>query len=229
MNIKMLKAGILICLLVVPALFFVFLKSFGDNTFSLPYYFPELDESGHVQIQNGDTVFHKIPNFNLTNQSGGQTKLSDFSSKIKLVNFFFSRCGTICPIMNKNLSRVQEGFKGDSDVVLLSITVDPEYDTDSVLNIYARGLNDLNGNWHFLTGDKTFIYDLANKEFKLPVSDASMYDSGVTDIDQAFIHSEKVLLLDTENKIRGIYDATDEEEIDRLRLEIKVLKNILNE
>ncbi|MFT5883674.1 MAG: protein SCO1/2 [Arcticibacterium sp.] len=230
MNSKILKAGILITLLVVPALVFLFLKTFGKNEFVLPYYFPELDVRGHTVVEGGDTLFHQIQNFELTNQKDSSLRLSDFDGDIKLVNFFFSRCGVVCPILNSNLARVQETFKGDRSVQLLSISVDPEYDTAEVLGTYANEFGGASlSNWHFLTGDKTYIYKMAIKDFKLPVSDASVYTDELLDVDEMFIHSEKVLLLDGDNFVRGIYDGTDLEEMKRIRLEVKVLKNIMKE
>ncbi|WP_341227713.1 SCO family protein [uncultured Arcticibacterium sp.] len=227
MNKGYFKAGILIVLLVIPALFFVFLKTFGDNQFSLPKYFPVLDESGHVLITEGDTVFNTISDFTLTNQFGEPVVLSQLGDEIKVVSFFFSRCGTICPMMNENLARVQETFKTDSSVNFFSITIDPEFDTPEVLSEYTSEFSPELKQWQLLTGQKEYIYKLAIEEFKLPVADYSGLDSlGNLDVDQAFIHSERALLLDENNFIRGIYDATDLLEIDRLKLEIKVLKDI---
>ncbi|AWW00069.1 SCO family protein [Arcticibacterium luteifluviistationis] len=224
MNRTYFKAGILIVLLVIPALFFVFLKTFGDNQFSLPKYFPVLDESGHVLITEGDTVFNTISDFNLTNQFGDDLAFAELGGDIKVVSFFFTRCGTICPILNRNLARVQESFKADSTVKFLSISIDPEFDTPAVLLKYASEFNPEFKNWQLLTGEKEYIYKLVINEFKLPVADYSGMDSsGNLDIDKAFIHSEKALLLDHDNFVRGIYDATDVLEIDRLKAEIKVL------
>lgn len=227
MNKGFLKAGILIVLLVIPALFFVFLKTFGENEFSLPKYFPVLDETGHVLITEGDTVFNTINDFSLTNQFGETVSLSQFNNEIKIVSFFFTRCGTICPMMNENLARVQETFKSDSSVNFLSISIDPEFDTPTVLSNYGSEFSPELIHWELLTGEKDYIYNLAIDEFKLSVADYSGTDSlGNLDIDKAFIHSEKALLLDEQNYVRGIYDATDLLEIDRLKLEIKVLKDI---
>lgn len=221
------KAGILIVLLVIPALFFLFLKTFGDNEFTLPKYFPELDESGHVQVIDGDTVFHSVVNFTLTNQFDREVSLDEFGDEIKVVSFFFSRCGTICPIMNQNLARVQETFKNDDEVNFLSITIDPEFDSSAVLLNYASEFSPEFKNWQLLTGEKEYIYNVAIKEFKLPVADYSGTDSsGALNVDEAFIHSERALLLDKGNFVRGIYDATDVLEIDRLKAEIKVLKSM---
>ncbi|MDP1813985.1 MAG: SCO family protein [Leadbetterella sp.] len=218
---KYIKTGILLIVLGVPVFVFLFLKFFGENKFDLPHYFPELDASGEVKVVKGDTVFIKAPDFQLKDKNG--EVYSYKKGEISVVSFFFSRCGTICPITNKNLLRVAENFKSDSLVRILSLTVDPIFDTPQVLNEYALELGANYENWVFLTGDKKYIYDLAIKGFKLPVSDASDYDKNIVDIDQTFIHSDKLLLIDKFGHIRGIYEGTNKSEIERLVVEIKVL------
>ncbi len=226
MSKKFLKAGILLGILVIPAFVFVFLNTFGENRFDLPYYFPVLDESGKIVMSEGDTVFHQAPDFVLTAQDGDTFRLNDLARDIKVVNFFFSRCGTICPLMNSTIDRVARNFKDKDPLHFLSVTVDPEFDTPEILRNYARDNQYHLQNRSFLTGDKSYIYDLAIRGFKLPVADASMYDAEVRNIDEQFIHSEKVLLLDGQNYIRGIYDGVDKEDAERLKLEIKVLLDL---
>jgi protein SCO1/2 len=218
---KYIKTGILLIVLGVPVFVFLFLKFFGENKFDLPHYFPELDASGEVKVVKGDTVFIKAPDFQLKDKNG--EVYSYKKGGITIVSFFFSRCGTICPITNKNLLRVAENFKSDSLVSILSLTVDPIFDTPEVLNKYANELGADYKRWMFLTGDKKYIYNLAIKGFKLPVSDASDYDKNIVDIDQTFIHSDKLLLIDKFGHIRGIYEGTNKSEIERLVVEIKVL------
>ena len=218
---KYIKTGILLIVLGVPVFVFLFLKFFGENKFDLPHYFPELDASGEVKVVKGDTVFIMAPDFQLKAQDG--EVYSYKKGGIAVVSFFFSRCGTICPITNKNLLRVAETFKSESSVSILSLTVDPVYDTPQVLKKYARELGAEYKSWMFLTGDKKYIYDLAITGFKLPVSDASEYDKNIVDIDQTFIHSDKLLLVDKYGHIRGIYEGTNKSEIERLVVEIKVL------
>lgn len=218
---KYIKAGILLIVLGVPAFVFIFLKVFGENKFDLPHYFPELDASGEVKVVNGDTTFITVPDFTFTDQS--DEKFEYKKENITVVSFFFSRCGTICPITNKNLLRVAETFKSNDSIDILSLTVDPVYDTPKVLGKYAVELGAVYKNWRFLTGDKKYIYDLAIKGMKLPVSDASDYDKNIVDIDQTFIHSDKLLLIDTKGNIRGIYEGTNKSDIERLVVEIKVL------
>ncbi len=223
MNNKTLKAGILISILVVPALVFIFLKIFGSNKFDLPHYFPVTDDRGEIVMNGNDTTFHTIPDFKLLNYIGDSVSNLDLKDKIYVVNFFFSRCGTICPITIKNIKHSQELFNKEPNLNFLSISVDPVYDTPKVLSDYAKR-NDVNAKkWFFCTGDKSYIYNLILKGYKLPVADASEYDASIKDIDEMFIHSEKLLLIDTNSQVRGIYDGTKKEEIEKLNLEIKVL------
>ena len=217
------KTGILLVLLGIPVFVFIFLKVFGENKFDLPYYFPEINESGEVSVVNGDTVFIKAPEFNLLNHNGESFDFKIGEPEIKVVSFFFSRCGTVCPITNKNLLRVAQNFKNQKKLGLVSISVDPKFDTPLILKSYSEKLGTKALNWVFLTGDKKKIYDLAIKGFKLPVSDATEYDKNITDIDQTFIHSDKLLLVDKSGYIRGIYEGTNPDDIDRLMVEIKVL------
>jgi protein SCO1/2 len=218
---KSLKSVILITILVVPALVYVFLKNFGSNRFDLPYYFPVLDESGEVKIINGDTTFSKAPEFKLVKEDADTVSYTH--GKITVVYFFFSRCGTICPITNTNMVKVADVFKTNPDVNFYGITVDPKFDTPEVLRTYGRALGVDRLNFNFLTGDKKYIYDLSINDFKLPIADASEYDKKIQNVDEMFIHSDKVMLIDQNGYFRGIYGGTSKDEMERLKLEIKVL------
>jgi len=118
--------------------------------------------------------------------------------------------------MNLEMQRVYHQFKDWDDIVFYSFTVDPQTDSPSVLKQYAQQFEIPNHNWHFLTGDKTTLYTLAQKKFFL----TAMQDTIVPD----FIHDDRIVLLDKERCIRGFYKATDKEQVDRLIDEIKVLK-----
>ncbi|SOE22084.1 protein SCO1/2 [Spirosomataceae bacterium TFI 002] len=222
MSNKIVKTGILIVLLVIPVFVFIFLNTFGSNKFDLPYYFPELNEKGNAQVsEKGDTLFQKVPAFELIDQNGELFNSSDLVGKTFVVNFFFSRCGAICPTMNSNLARAYDNVDINK-TRFVSISIDPEYDTDSVLNVYSKEYSANSVYWKFLTGDKAYIYNLAINGFKLPVADASSYDSNLS-IDETFIHSEKFLLVDSHGYFRGIYDGTSIPEVERLMVEIDIL------
>jgi protein SCO1 len=231
------KAGILIATLVIPALVFLALKYFGQNHFELPRYIPLIDSAKNEPIMKKvidpitkkeiiDTVYHTIPTFSFINQDSTVFTEKQTKGKIYVANFIFTRCGLICPKVTNQMARVQDAFLESNDVVFVSHTVDPLYDTPSVLKKYAEKNDAIKGKWFFVTGQKADLYKMALKGYFVPISDASVYDKAITNPDEAFIHSEKMILVDKEGIIRGFYDGTDAKEIDRLKVEIKVLRDI---
>ena len=237
MSQKTLKAGILIAALVVPALIFLYLKGFGENHYELPYLIPRIDSTtGNVMMRKNpnpkwnqpamDTVFHTIPDWSLTDENDKIFNGESFKGKIYVADFFFVRCGSICPKMSSQLTRLQDTFSNKEEVQIASFSVDPSHDTPEKLREYAKKYDAKAGKWHFLTGSKTQIYPLALKGYYIPVADASEYDKAVKTPDETFIHSEKLILIDKEGHIRGFYDGTDKKDVDRLILEIRVLLRI---
>lgn len=232
------KAGILLFIIIlVPVFIYLGLKGFGTNHYQLPRFIPAIDSTtGEILIKKrenprwneseSDTVFQTIPPFSLLNQDSILFNSEKLKGKIYAASFFFTRCGTICPIISSQLSRVQDAFHQDDEIKFLSISVDPRYDQPAKLKAYASKYAANTQQWEFLTGDKASIYQLIMKGFHVPVSDASAYDQAVKDPDKAFIHSERIVLVDKEGVIRGFYDGTNKEEVDRLILEIRVLKSI---
>jgi protein SCO1/2 len=160
---------------------------------------------------------HKVADFSLTNQNGKTVTQKDYEGKIYIADFFFTRCQTICPIMTNNMVKIQEQFSEDTNVMFLSLSVTPEMDSVPVLREYAdrKGVDD--AKWNVTTGNKKHIYDLARKSY-FAVLDQG--DGGVQD----FIHTENFVLVDTKRQIRGYYDGTDLEDIDRLISDIVVLQ-----
>ncbi len=160
--------------------------------------------------------YHTVGDFSLTNQNGKTITQEEYKDKIYVVDFFFTTCQTICPIMTDHMVQIQEELKNDSEVLLLSHTVTPEIDTVAQLKKYAleKGVKD--AKWNLVTGDKKQIYDLARKNY-LAAEDApySPYD---------LIHTENFVLVDKKKRIRGFYDGTLAEDIDRLLYDIEVLK-----
>jgi protein SCO1/2 len=231
------KTGILFLVLILPVFIYLGLKAFGTNHFSLPRYIPAIDSTtGEIKMAKRlnprwnesemDTVFQTIPDFSLTDEGGKVFSAKSLQGKIYITSFFFTRCGTICPKITTQLSRVQDTFLGDPEVQLLSISVDPKFDQPEKLATYAKRFDANKGQWHFLTGEKKMIYPLVLKGFHVPLADASEYDAAIKNPDETFIHSERLVLIDKEGIIRGFYDGTDKKEVDRLLVEIKVLKNI---
>lgn len=210
MNIT--KVSLLFLLLLLPAFVYLFLVNFGKNNFKkLPRYIP-LDFPSE-----GDTIFHKIPSFTLLNQDSNSFTSESLKGKIYVTNFFFVTCTSICPIMTSEMFRVQQAFENDSSVNLLSLTVNPENDTPSILKSYALK-NRVNSKvWNLLTGPKVYLYNLAKEGFKMNALEDT---ANVGE----FIHSDKFLLIDKIGVIRGIYNGTEQKDVDRLITEIKILK-----
>lgn len=210
------KALILGILLLVPLLIFIFIGSFGEHHFTLRKYFPQLTPNGEVlRDAKGDTLFQQIPDFQFTSQLHQPVGSKDLDGTIYVTDFFFATCPDICKEMSSQLVRVQEAFRDEPEVKIVSFTVNPEYDTPDVLKEYGERYGAKEGKWHFLTGDRDKIYALAKQGFFLPV----MQVEGQQD----FIHSEKFMLVDKDRYVRGIYNGTDREDVDRLIIEIKVL------
>jgi len=211
------KVLVLGLLLLVPVLAFLFLEIFGENQYALRTYYPVLDENTDAPlVQNGDTVFQKIPDFRLTSQAGKEITQQDLNDKVYVANFIFSSCKDICKKMTHQMTRVQEAFSQEPRVKLVSFTVDPERDSVATLNNYARQYGADVSKWYFLTGPKAQIYHLAREGYKL----AAMPAPTVT---PDFIHSEKFVLVDDQRHVRGFYNGTSEEDVDRLITEIKIL------
>lgn len=204
-------------LLVVPVLAFLFLEIFGSNYYELKRYYPAINpDTEEPLVRNGDTVFQRIPDFRLTSQKGETITLEHLQGKAFVANFIFTSCQGVCKKMSSQMSRVQQAFEKEPKVKILSFTVDPARDSVAALQAYAARYGANYNQWLFLTGPKDAIYRLAIEGFKLPVQEAP---SVVPD----FIHSEKFVLVDARRHVRGIYDGTNEDEVDRLITEIKIL------
>ena len=162
--------------------------------------------------------YHRIADFSLLNQNGDTITQENYRNKIYVADFFFTTCPTICPIMTANLVEVQAALANDSEVLLLSHSVTPEIDSVAQLKKYAigKGVND--AKWNLVTGDKKQIYELARKSYLAVQEDG---DGGPFDM----IHTENFILVDKKRRIRGFYDGTKEEEMDRLLSDIEILKN----
>ncbi|WP_460980356.1 SCO family protein [Spirosoma fluminis] len=227
------KAGILLVTLLVPALLYLFLRFGSQNHYVLPRYLPKIDSTngeplmGKVTLADGrevtDTLYNRIPPFKLIDQDGKRVDQSVVKDKIYIADFFFTRCVSICPKISSQLTRVQDIFRNNPAIVLLSYSVDPEHDQPAQLKAYAQKYEAIPNKWFFLTGPKADIYDLAMHGYYLPAVDAGVKEGKP---DETFIHSEKLVLVDKEGIVRGFYDGTDKEDVDRLVLEIRVLLDI---
>ena len=162
---------------------------------------------------------HRVKDFNLINQNGIKVSSKDYENKIYVVDFFFTSCPSICPIMTNNMLLIQEEFVQNNDIMLLSMSVTPEIDNVEVLKKYAIEKGVIDSKWNITTGSKKHIYELARKSY-FAVLDQG--DGGLQD----FIHTPNFILVDTKKQIRGIYDGTVENEISRLIQDINILVDI---
>jgi protein SCO1/2 len=210
---KIFKTGILVLVLVLPVFFYMFLRTYGNNNYKLNVITPESYDAATGEVYK----IERVPDFKLQTQDGSYLTRQDLDGKIYVANFIFTRCKGICPKMTTQMSRVQEYVKDMEDVRLVSHTVDPEHDSSAVLNDYASMYGAIPGKWYFLTGTKEELYKLAYRGYSLP----AMKDDGGP---EEFLHSEKFILIDSQGRMRGIYDGTDPEDVDRLLLEINILR-----
>ncbi|MFD0834600.1 SCO family protein [Mariniflexile aquimaris] len=161
--------------------------------------------------------YHKIADFSLINQNGKTITQNDYKGKIYVADFFFTTCLTICPIMTNHMAEIQKELINDNEVLLLSHSVTPEIDSVAQLKKYALEKGVIDAKWNLVTGDKKQIYELARKSY-LAVKDDG--DGGPFDM----IHTENFMLIDKKRQIRGFYDGTNAEDIERLLDDIKILK-----
>jgi protein SCO1/2 len=164
---------------------------------------------------------HHIGPFSFQNQEAKFISTTDMKGKIAVVEYFFTTCKSICPIMNRQMQRVDAAFKNDSDIQIFSFTVDPETDDVQQMKKYATSHQATSGKWHFLTGEKADLYALARKSFFVlkPAEAQNLGDAG-----SDFIHTNNFVLVDKQLRIRGYYDGTSEKEVNQLISDIKRLQ-----
>ncbi|MEZ7514849.1 SCO family protein [Flavobacterium frigidarium] len=173
---------------------------------------PELVDSTVQYISK----YHTIADFSFTNQNGKTVTQKDYEGKIYVADFFFTTCTSICPKMTANLFDVQEAIKDNPKVMLLSHTVFPENDNVAVLKAYAKKYDIDDKKWNLVTGDKKEIYTMARKSYlavKLGKPE-ELYD---------MVHTENLVLVDTKRRVRGFYDGTKKEDIQKLIEDITFL------
>ena len=161
--------------------------------------------------------FHRIANFKLKNQNNEWVTNKTFENKIYVADFFFTTCPSICPIMTDNMSIIQDAFKNDPSVLLLSHSVTPKIDSVAQLKKYALEKGIIDEKWHLVTGPKKQIYDLARKSYIAAKNDG---DGGNHDM----IHTENFVLIDPDRRIRGFYDGTVKEDMEKIKNDIELLR-----
>ena len=178
---------------------------------------PVIGEKRLAGVDGTDTIYHTIQPFSLVNQFNETITEKTIENKIYVADFFFATCQSICPKMSSQLVHVQNAFKNDSSVLILSHTVNPSHDTVEVLNGYAQSYGALKNKWHFLTGNKKAIYDMARYSYLVN----ALEEDGSA---EGFLHSELFILVDAKKRIRGMYDGTDSVAVVKLISDIQLLK-----
>lgn len=175
----------------------------------------ELPILGRKKIENGDTLFHKIPDFTFVNQDSSKVSNRTFQDKVYVTDFFFTACPTICPKVKKQMLRIYKQFEDDPRIVLLSHTIDVKRDTVGRLKTYASNLGVEADRWHFVTGDKDAIYDIADDYFSIAIEDET--------VPGGFDHSGRLILVDHNRHVRSFCDGTLPEEVDEFMEDIQFL------
>lgn len=200
-----------ICLaLVCPAVAFAIVHWYQNNVDDLPYFGKD------YQIESKAGNAFRVGDFDFTDEMGKSCNSATLKGKVWVANYFFSNCKTICPIMMPNMLRVQEAFKGNNNLKMISFSVDPDRDSIAQLKIYGNVLGIDPTQWHLLTGNKVLLYRYARNQLFLTASDG---DGGPDD----FIHSDKIALIDRQGHIRGYYEGTDKTDVQNLIKDIKKL------
>jgi protein SCO1/2 len=216
MNKKTILALALAVLL--PATGYLLVKYFSETTGQMPHrYFYDsvatVEKNGRTSY---DTIWHHVKDISLNNQLGEKVSLSDLAGKVIVVDFFFTRCPTICPSMAKAMKKLQNSFKkNDTIVQFISISVDPLHDYVTQIRKFANKYGVNPDSWWLLTGDRKTIYDFALQEIKANVADVN--------VDTAFVHTENFFLLDKERIVRGWYNGLDSVEQAKLAHDIPML------
>ena len=193
---------------------------------SVPKIVDKFTNKGLSYILDTNKEIKKVPNFKFFNQDNLQITNEYYKGKVYVVEFFFTTCPSICPIMNRNMVKIQDEFYGNPNLGMASFTIDPNTDTPEVLKDYAMSYKITNPNWHLLTGDKEKIYELANIGFNLFVGEDSEFEGG-------FEHSGFFALIDQEGFIRCridenenpiiYYNGLEDDGIQMIKEDIKLL------
>lgn len=224
MSTKALYAVMLALLL--PLVCYFIVKRYSDSAVVMPphYYVDSVIITTKNGKQSTDTIWHRLSDFSLANQSGKKVSWDDMKGKIVIADFFFTHCPTICVPMARNMKRLQESITnaqrvGDNTnpyVQFLSFSIDPERDSVSRLKYWADRFQINPDQWWLLTGDKKTIYDFALKEVRLGMIDGNGVDSN-------FAHSDKLVLIDSSRNVRGYYDGLDSVALAKLSNDLVLL------
>lgn len=203
--------------LVIAIVVITFFSCNTQKTETKKLLLPVIGEKKLAGEDGKDTIYHTVQPFAFVNQYHDTVSEKTIDNKIFVADFFFATCQSICPKMSSQLVHVQDAFKNDKDVLILSHTVNPSNDTVEVLNGYAQTYGAIKNKWHLLTGNKKAIYDMARYSYLVN----ALEDDGSA---EGFLHSELFVLVDAQKRIRGMYDGTDSVAVVKLISDIKLLK-----
>jgi len=185
----------------------------------LPFYnSPDFTPQWIAPNEKGYSTVHTIAPFSFTNQNGKTISNKNLAGKIYVANFFFTSCGSICPKMMNNLKKVQNAFSKDNQVFILSHSVTPEVDNVSRLRNYQQRMNINGKTWWLLTGSIEAVYKIARRSY------FADEETGYNKDSREFLHTENCILVDGKGRIRGVYNATLELEMNKLIEHVKILK-----
>lgn len=204
--------------ILVPLAGYLAVSYYSNRDVKMPprYFYDDVKISTDKGRTSYDTVWHSVRNMSFTNQLGQQVSLDDLKGKIIVLDFFFTRCPTICPKLGVAMKKLQRSFpNNDSIVQFVSISIDPKHDSVPQLRNWAKLMNVNPDSWWLLTGNRDSIYDFALKEIKASVADVN--------VDTAFVHTENFFLLDKDRVIRGWYNGLDSVAQKRLVQDIPLL------
>ncbi len=170
---------------------------------------------GERDVVDGDTIYHSIPDFAFINQDSERVTNETFAGKVYVADFFFIHCPTICPKTAREMKKIHDHFMDDDRVMLLAHSIDPQRDTVPALKRYARNLNANTEKWHFVTGDKDAIYEIADDYFSIAMEDP--------DSPGGFDHSGRLILVDGQRHVRSFCNGTDPQDVDRFIKDIERL------
>lgn len=200
------KLNIVFLFLLVPVILFT---SCTEKPDTLPIL-------GYKKVKdNGEIVYHTIPEFRFINQDSNYVTNETYKKKIYVADFFFTSCPSICPMMSAQMLRIYEKYKENDKVMLLSYTVDPARDSVPVLKRYAGKLGVSSEKWSFVTGDRAEIYDIADEYFSVAVKDST--------VEGGYNHSGRLILVDWEGRIRAYCDGTEPQDVNGLMEDIDIL------
>ncbi len=205
--------------IVLPVSGYLAVKHYSEAAVKMPprYFYDSVDtitRNGKVSI---DTAWHKVKNIQFTNQLGKAVSLDSLHGKIIVIDFFFSRCPSICPGLAQSMKKLQQSFtnSNDSIVQFISVSVDPENDSVPQLRKFADRFTSNHDSWWFVTGNRKEIYDFGLNELKASIADS--------DVDSVFIHTENFFLLDKDRVVRGWYNGFDSTKMRQLVKDIPLL------